>query len=76
MVQFNDNGAWSWYQDERAIVDTKANKLIVGSMASGGARNGNVEAAIYNIATNTTTRTTLPSSLPTSAVDDHNAPRS
>src|SRR3954466_9093937 len=54
MVQFNDNGAWSWYQDERAIVDTKANKLIVGSVASGGTRNGNIEAAVYNIATNTT----------------------
>ena len=74
MVQFNDNGAWSWYQDERAIVDTKANKLIVGSVASGGNRTGAIEAAVYNIATNTTTRTTLPSSLPTSAVDDHNAP--
>ncbi len=73
LVQFNDNGAWSWYQDERAVVDTKANKLIVGSVASGGARNGNVEAAIYNLATNAVTRTTLPSTLPTSAVDDHNA---
>src|SRR6266700_3559828 len=74
LIQFNDNGGWSWYQDERAVVDTKANKIIIGSVASGGNRTGAVEAAIYNITTNTTTRTTLPSSLPTSAVDDHNAP--
>ena len=74
LIQLNDNGAWSWYQDERAIVDTRANKLIVGSVASGGARNGAIEAAILNLTTNAVTRTTLPSSLPTSAVDDHNAP--
>ena len=43
-------------------------------MASGGARNGDIEAAILNLTTNAVTRTTLPSSLPTSAVDDHNAP--
>ncbi|HQU73658.1 MAG TPA: hypothetical protein PLG66_15240, partial [Calditrichia bacterium] len=35
LIQFNSNGAWCWYQDERALLDTLAGKLIVGSVASG-----------------------------------------
>ena len=35
LIQFNNNGAWCWYQDERAIVDTEQGKLILGSDASG-----------------------------------------
>jgi len=30
LIQFNDNGAWCWYQDERAVVDTMSGRLIVG----------------------------------------------
>jgi hypothetical protein len=74
IIQFNDNGGWCWYQDERAVVDTKANKLIIGSTASGGTRNGQNETVIYDLASNTPTRYTLPSSLSTSNVDDHNSP--
>ncbi len=46
LIQFNDNGGWCWYQDERAVVDTKTNKLIIGSEASGGSRSGRQEAVI------------------------------
>jgi hypothetical protein len=53
LIQFNDNGGWCWYQDERAVVDTKANKLVISSEASGGSRNGHQEAVIYNIADGT-----------------------
>ena len=74
IIQFNDNGGYCWYQDERAVVDTKANKLIIGTTASGGTRNGQNEAVIYDLATNTGKRYTLPSSLATSNVDDHNSP--
>jgi hypothetical protein len=76
IIQFNDNGGWSWYQDERAVVDTNATpkKLIIGSTASGGARNGQNEAVIYDLTAKTSKRYTLPSSLATSNVDDHNAP--
>ena len=28
VIELNDNGAWSWFMDERAIVD--GGKLIVG----------------------------------------------
>ena len=74
LVQFNDNGGWCWYQDERAVVDTAGNKLVIASTASGGARNGQAEAVVYNLATKSGKRSTLPSSLSTSNVDDHNAP--
>jgi hypothetical protein len=73
IIQFNDNGAWCWYQDERALVDTKANKLIIGSVASGGSRNGYIEAVIYDLATKKSTLYTVSTSIKDN-IDDHNAP--
>ncbi|HYQ43302.1 MAG TPA: hypothetical protein VER11_15080, partial [Polyangiaceae bacterium] len=73
LIQFNDNGGWCWYQDERVVVDTKANKLVIGSVASGGSRNGYQEAVIYDIAAGTKKLFTLSTGL-ASNVDDHNAP--
>ncbi len=73
LIQFNDNGAWCWYQDERALVDTKANKLVLGSVASGGSRNGYIEAVVYDIAAGTKKLSVLGTGL-ASNVDDHNAP--
>jgi hypothetical protein len=32
LIQLNDNGAWSWFMDERAIVVD--GKLVVGSVRS------------------------------------------
>ena len=32
LITFNDSGGWCWYQDERAIVDTDTNQLIIGSV--------------------------------------------
>ena len=28
LLQFNDNGFWCWFQDERAVVDIAKGKLI------------------------------------------------
>jgi hypothetical protein len=72
IVQFNDNGAWSWYQDERAIVDKAARKLIIGSVAyaPGTARDANIEAVVYDLATKKGTRTNLGKLTD----DDHDAP--
>lgn len=70
VITFNDNGGWCWYQDERAVVDTKNNKMIIGSMASGGSRNGNVEAVVYDLAAKSG-KTTVLNNL---SCDDHNAP--
>jgi hypothetical protein len=48
LIQFSDNGAWCWYQDERAVVDTINNKLIV---ASNRTSNGHNYVDIYDIIT-------------------------
>ena len=71
-IQFNDNGGWNWHMDERAIVDAKAQKLIIGSVASGGARNGYVEAVTYDLVAGTKKLNTLGTGL-ASNVDDHNS---
>ena len=33
-VLLNDNGAWCWFQDERAIIDPANKTLLVGSVAA------------------------------------------
>jgi hypothetical protein len=71
IIQFNDNGGWCWYQDERAVVDTAGGKFVIGSVASGGSRDSDQEAVIYDIASGNKQRYTLETSL---NPDDHNAP--
>jgi hypothetical protein len=75
VIPLGDNGAWTWYSDERAVVDIAGNKLIVGSDASGAgtggpARDGQIDAVIYDLPTGTAQRTTLGTLSP----DDHNGP--
>jgi hypothetical protein len=77
LIQFNDNGAWCWYQDERAVVDTAANKIILGSVASGSGtggkmRNGSVEAVIFDLSARMPERYVLADWKEN--CDDHNAP--
>lgn len=76
LIRLNDNGAWSWFMDERAIVHD--GKLIVGSVrAVGGFKNrgapgwGNVELAVYDLATGEIRRTILH---PDFEQDDHDGP--
>jgi hypothetical protein len=75
LIQFNDNGAWCWYQDERAVVDTANGKLLLGSDASdngvgGSTRDGLIEAVIFDLETGLPHRFTLADF----SCDDHNAP--
>jgi hypothetical protein len=70
IVQYNDNGGWCWYQDERVLVDTKGSKFIIGSVASGGSRNGDIEVVISDLAGAGQKKFTLGRLDP----DDHNAP--
>lgn len=73
ITQFNDNGGWNWFQDERAVVDRAKNKFVIGSIASGGARDGNVEAVVYDVPTGTKQLFTIGTGLK-AYVDDYNAP--
>lgn len=75
LIQFNDNGAWCWYQDERAVIDIADGKLITGSDASGSgtggnSRNGQVEGVIYNLETGLLEKSTFR----ITGCDDHNVP--
>ncbi|HSB15349.1 MAG TPA: BNR-4 repeat-containing protein [Bryobacteraceae bacterium] len=68
----NDDGAWSWFEDERAIVHN--GKLIAGSVAAGThdpARRGNVEVAVFDLRRGARSLSTLHANL---QYDDHNSP--
>ncbi|MBT2585209.1 BNR-4 repeat-containing protein [Arthrobacter sp. ISL-95] len=75
-VVVNSNGAWCWFQDERALIDPATNTLLVGSVAApegpGGAeRGGNIEITTVNLGTGKSHVHVLHERL---EADDHNAP--
>src|SRR3954452_11658509 len=78
LITFNDNGGWSWFQDERAIVDTSAGTtgtIVVSSVGNasgigGATRNADVEVTSYDLATAAITRFTLANNL---EADDHDS---
>ena len=77
IVTFNDDGAWSWFQDERAIVDS--GKLIIGSVAAGTndqSRKGDIEVISYDIGAGSKKLFQLHDRLLDAggAYDDHNSP--
>jgi hypothetical protein len=78
LIQFNDNGNWTWYCDERTVVDKTRGRIIVGSDGNpagvgGSARSGAIEVAMFDLQTGFPTRVTL---LPNGVLgaDDHNTP--
>lgn len=78
LIQFNDNGAWTWYSDERTIIDQAGGKLVVGVDVSGAGlggspRDGAIEAGIFDLESGTSRRTTLMAG-GTLGPDDHNGP--
>ena len=75
VIVLNDNGAWSWFEDERAVVDPVRGTLVVSSVADasgtgGMTRDGNVEVVTHDLATGDTRRTVLHAHLQD---DDHNS---
>lgn len=75
-VVVNDNGAWCWFQDERALVDPVTQTLVVGSIAAaegpgGEARSGNVELSVVDLRTGSSEVVVLHENL---EVDDHDVP--
>lgn len=72
----NRNGAWCWYQDERALIDPDRGLLVVGSVAApegedGQARAGNVELTVTDLSSARSRVVVLHENL---EADDHNAP--
>jgi hypothetical protein len=82
LIQFNDNGNWTWYCDERSVIDAARGNLIVGSDASpagmgGSARSGDVETVIYSVTNGSRQRFTLKDGASDPSAfyaDDHNTP--
>ena len=75
-VVVNDNAAWCWFQDERALIDPIAGLLVLGSVASptgpdGARRDGNVELAVVDLTTGASEVVVLHENL---EADDHNVP--
>jgi len=75
MIQFNDNGFWCWFQDERAVIDTQTAKVVLGSTAcgkgvGGSSRNGANDAIIFDLNTRTMKRYLL--NQWSGNCDDHN----
>jgi hypothetical protein len=71
-ILINDDGAWCWFQDERAIISN--GKLFVGSVASGYLdpnREGNVELVEFDLEQQKGVRSVLHDGL---GLDDHNSP--
>lgn len=71
-VVLNDDGAWCWFQDERALVC--GSTLVVGSVANGthdSQRRGDIEIATYDFDTGRIARSELHDQL---EADDHAAP--
>lgn len=77
LIELNDNGAWSWFMDERAVVHDGT--LVVGSVRAvddfktgrHDADWGNVEVATYNLETGEKARHVL---FRRFEQDDHNNP--
>jgi hypothetical protein len=77
LVELNDNGAWSWFMDERAVVHE--GRLVVGSVRAvkdfkGGQADpdwGNVEVAVLDIGTGKVGKTVLHRHY---EQDDHDGP--
>ena len=80
VVQFDDNGGWTWYSDERTVVDTNGGKMVVGCIENGAGlggtnRDGNINVTIWDIPSGAGPRFTLKYALLSfGGGDDHNTP--
>jgi hypothetical protein len=68
LYEYISDGAWCWFQDERAVVDTAKNKLIIGTANM----QSSVDVIIFNIGTKKVESTKRFNRL--DYTDDHNSP--
>jgi hypothetical protein len=69
MYTYITNGAWCWFQDERAVIDTTKNKLVVASTNTGNSN----DVAIVDLDTKQVESTKRTRNMIKWA-DDHNSP--
>lgn len=79
LIQFTDNGAWSWFQDERVVVDVANNQIILGAIANGAgfggtAVDGDVRAIQFDLSSGSRKTTVLGNLKSYGGGDDHNVP--
>jgi hypothetical protein len=79
LIQFDSDGQWTWYSDERAIVDPNNGRVLVNSVGFAptvsNTGRGEVDVVNFDPATGRRVRTRLSnqqSGNPTIQVDDHN----
>lgn len=78
LIMLDENGGWSWFQDERVIHDAEGQQLVFSSVANyvghaGERRDADVDVTTFALATGRRTRVAV-SNVPTRGVgDDHNA---
>jgi hypothetical protein len=76
LIQFNENGAWCWFQDPRLLIDPANNTVLICSVANshgvdGDGRSGDVDIVTFYPDTGRPTRFILHHNL--QEQDDHNA---
>ncbi|MEO6597586.1 MAG: BNR-4 repeat-containing protein [Planctomycetota bacterium] len=76
LLVFQDNGAWSWFEEDRAIVDPLRGRVLTGSCASssglgGAARSGDIDVAWLDLSKGRFGSFELRNNLQS---DDHNSP--
>jgi hypothetical protein len=72
VTQFNANGGWTWYNDERVVVDAAAGKIVISSAASSASsqtQNTSIDVVIHDLATGQNVKKSLGT---LSYSDDHN----
>jgi hypothetical protein len=77
LIQFNENGAWCWYQDPRVLIDKSNNTVLICSVANsrgvdGDRRGGDVDVVTFHPDSGQSTRFVLRHNL--QPQDDHNVP--
>jgi len=68
IIEFLQNGAWCWFQDERAVIDTVKEKLIIGTANNAAS----VDVTIYDLKAGKVDSKKTFAKL--SYTDDHNSP--
>lgn len=75
LMLVNDNAGWSWFQDERAIVDHAGARVLVATIGNHSGSDGANRAGVVDVSSfDLSTRRVIRAPLGTLAGDDHNAP--